>query len=344
MTRLRQTLVDAASDVLKELQPNIWDTRGYDALRLYIKTWKLEERMEAESLTANDIWRDAILDEKLVNSARYKAYVKSGGMHKPDVMAPEAEAVGTGQASDFIMSGHVYGENISLDSIHGIIHTTTERILSFTKFQQDVLRDTLTVYPGSLKKKHEANVVYWVSRLVKHEKREDDVTLPKNMLADYILDYFNEAISAEDRIERAMSQGRPVLQAGLYYFQLDAFLAWLNKRDKEYRWKKTEIKLYLQEIYGSCFQPNARLNRRWRCLSVEKSHGANTIKEKILNDSGSGQDDSAHHGRDGGDEGGQTAPVVPHPVVLESNGGGSEEPSEEGAGLLDAGGVAHPVE
>lgn len=327
MTRLRQTLVDAASDVLKELQPNIWDTRGYDALRLYIKTWKLEERMEAESLTANDIWRDAILDEKLVNSARYKAYVKSGGMHKPDVAAPEAEAAGTEQASDFVMSGHVMGETISLQTTHGNVNTTTERILSFTKFQQDVLRDTLTVYPKSLKKKHEDNVVYWVSRLVKYEKTEDNDTLPQNVLANAMEEFFSEAEKLEGRHERALrTKITPILLDNFYYFQIDALVNWLKKYDRDYHWTRSEVKSFLKNIYRQRFNPGVTIYRVFRCaaIAIKKS---DTTETQILNDSGSGQDDSAHHGRDGGDEGGTPAPVVPHPVVLESNGGGGEEPS-----------------
>ena len=147
MTQLYKTLMSAASDTLKELQPNTWDTLGMDVAKSYVLTWKLADQMEAESISILDVWRDAILEEKLVNGARYKAYVKSGGMYKPEVMAPEAEAAGTGQSADYVMSGHVVGDQICLETIQGSVNTTTERILSFTKFQQDVLRDTLTVYP-----------------------------------------------------------------------------------------------------------------------------------------------------------------------------------------------------
>lgn len=328
MTQLYKTLMSAASDTLKELQPNTWDTLGLDVMKAYVLTWGLTEKMETESITIVDVWRDAILEEKLINGARYKAYVKAGGMYKPDVMAPEAEAVGTAQAPDFVMSGMVYGENISLETEAGTVRTTTERILSFTKFQQDVLRDTLTVYPSNLKKKHEANVINWVGRLVKHEKLEDDATLPKNMLADYILEYFEEAVSDPKRRERAIKHGRPIFYDGAYFFQIDAIMSWLKKRDQEYRWKKAEIKLYLKEIYGRRFNANEKLDRRWRCLSV-RTTGGGTTQTQILDDSGSREDDSAHPGRDGSHEAGQAPAVLPNPLVLKSDGGGGQDTTTE---------------
>ena len=343
MTNLYNTLFSAAGDVLKELQPNTWDTVGLDVMKSYVQRWQLTEKMEAESLTIQDVWRDAILDEKLINSARYKAYVKSGGMYKPDVMAPEAEATGTAQSSDYVMSGHVWGENISLETVSGTVRTTTERILSFKQFQQDVLRDTLTIYPSSLRKKHETNVAEWVARLVKYEKPEDDVTLPKNMLADYILEYLAEAVSDPTRRERAIQHGRPVLDGSDYYFQMDAIMSWLKKRDQEYRWKKTEIKLYLQEIYGRRFHANEKLDRRWRCLCI-RTAGGGTPKTQVLNDSGSGQDDPTAGRRDAGAEAGEDPTILPDTLVLKSDGGGGEDPLTQDPTLPDWRGVADPVE
>lgn len=343
MTNLYTTLFSAAGDILKELQPNTWDTMGLDVMKSYVQRWQLTEKLEAESLTIQDVWRDAILDEKLINSARYKAYVKSGGMYKPDVTAPEAEEAGTAQASDFVMSGHVVGEKICLETTQGSVNTTTERILSFTKFQQDVLRDTLTVYPSSLRKKHETNVAEWVSRLVKLEKASSDETLPQNVLASFMEEFFHDAETEPSRHERTLRlKSGAILVDGVYYFQLGTLLLMMKRYDKDYRWTRSELKLILKSIYGRSLQTTSTVFRVYRCFSiVEKAVSAQT---QVFNDSGSRQDDPADHGRDGGDEAGQGPTVLPDPLILKGNGGGGEDAPTQNPALPDGRGVVSPVE
>lgn len=293
MSSLRSTLLQACEDILRELQPNIWDTRGQDALRLYVKRFELEGRMEAESLTVSEVWRDAILEEKLVNSARYKAYVANGGMYKPDVDSVKAEEAGSEQASDFVLSGHVVGENISLQTVVGQVYTTTEHILSFTKFQQDVLRDTLTVYPNQYRKKHLDNVTYWVSRLVKIEKTETDETLPKNILVDYLQEFFAESEESPERHERALRlKNGAILLDGFYTFQLDTLLNLLKRYDRDTDWTRSKLKSYLKTLYGNKLQTR-RLFSDYRCFTLPESLFATTDQPQILDDGGSRQDDPA---------------------------------------------------
>lgn len=54
------------------------------------------------------------------------------------------------------------GETFELDTVAGPVKTTYRRLLSFTMFSQDVLRDTCTVLPVTWRPPFNAYVRAWI--------------------------------------------------------------------------------------------------------------------------------------------------------------------------------------
>lgn len=339
-----RSLAWEARDILKDLSPHLWDTRGLDALLLFNIRWQIDlPREDVEAALA-----EAITEESVANTARYQQYVASGGRYQPGGIDPETglptvkdNAPGS-QAGGFVTGGRITGDQVILETQFGTVNTTTERILTFRLFQQDVLRSTCQLYESVYKKNHELNVKFWLPLLARVEKREDDDTLPINIFRHYVEEWFENAETEPERFESAIrNKNNVILRDGKeYVFSLDTIMNWLKIVDKERKWKKSEIKIYFQTIYGDRFDNDKRVFncRVFSVMSTRPNLPPGRVivsnppaplphKEEVQHDSGSGEDDTTDLGRPSAPQTGSEPARDPDPVVQQSDGGGSQGPS-----------------
>ena len=335
-----RALLWEAQEVLRDLSPHLWDKRGLDALLLHNIRWNLKLQLE----DVEKVLAEAIAEEASANTTRYKQYVNSGGRFviSSDPITGEQGIVDNAPGSQnmgFVTGGRITGDQVILETEYGTVNTTTERLLTFRLFQQDVLRSTCQLYESRYKKQHELFVKGWLPLLARAEKREDDDTLPLNIFRNYIEEWFENADTEPERFESAIKRKQNVIlkEGKEYLFSLDALMNFLKVVDKERKWKKSEIKIYLQTIYGDRFDNDKRIfgARVFSVMSTRPNlptgrvfvhNPAATVPDQteVQHDSGSGKDDATDPGRPGPAETGSELARDPDPVVQPSDRDGSQ--------------------
>ena len=335
-------------EILRDIPPEVWDRRGWDALIIFNVRFKLE--LPNEDLV--ETFQAAISEEYQANTGRYQAYVASGGRYKltndPITGAPIVNEVPSAQVGDFVTGGRMVGDQIILFTEYGTVHTTTDRILTFRLFQADVLRATGKIYSSAFKRLHEQNLQQWLPQLSRAEKPADDDTSPMNILSAYMEEFLMYAETEVERFEGAIrNKSKAILRDEKeYQFSSDALMTWLKNIDKERKWTKSQVKIYLQHIYGERFSTDKRAyNCRVLAIMLERpdvpAHAslvspatpttpANSAE--VQHDSGSGQDDAVDPGRPGPTQTGGEPARDSDPVVLEGNRTGGEGPTATTAG------------
>lgn len=328
-----------ALDILRNLPPNTWDKYAADLLLMQRNRW----HWDIDTADAHQCVSDAIEQEAEINTARYREYVASGGrvrMKKDPFGGPDQVEIlpVSKQTGGFVMGGRITGDQIILETEVGTVNTSTDRILTFRLFQQDVLRSTCTIYDSRFKKQHEDSVRSWLTHLSRVERREDDDTMPVNILRDYVEEWLQSAETEPMRFETSIRQKhRPILKDDKeYYFSPDTLAAWLKVVDKERKWKKSEIKIYLQTIYGDRFTTDKRLFdiRTFAIMrtrpdvpppaSLVPKPDQPVDQPQVQHDGGSGEDHAADPGHTEPSETGGEPARDPDPVLLESNSDGGE--------------------
>ena len=337
-------LIVEVLEVLRNLTPTTWDLYATDLILIQRVRWNWD-LTNAEAIQA---FYDGVAEEAKINSARYKQYVASGGkviMKKDPFGGPDEVEVlpESNQTGGFVTGGRIVGDQIILETEVGTVNTATDRILTFRLFQQDVLRSTGTIYESRFKKQHESSVSDWLTHLSRAEKKEEDDTLPLNILRDYMEEFLSYAETEPARFESAIkNKFKPILRDGReWQFSPDNITSWLKAVDKERKWKKSEIKIYLQHIYGERFTSEKRaFNCRVFSIMQTKPdvpQNASFIKPaprtepadhtEVQHDSGSGQDHTPDPGRTGPAETGSPAAGDSDPVVQQVHSAGDQGPT-----------------
>jgi hypothetical protein len=335
-------------EILRDIPPEVWDRRGWDALIIFNVRFQLG--LPNEDLV--ETFQAAVIEEYQANTGRYQAYAASGGRYKltKDPITGESivDEVPPAQAGDFVNGGRMVGDQIIAHTQYGTVNTTTDRILTFRLFQADVLRSTGQLYSSLHKKLHEQNLTRWLPQLSRVEKPADDDTSPINIIKNYMEEFLMYAETEFDRFEGSIkNKTKPILRDGKeYMFSHDALMTWLKNIDKERKWTKSQVKIYLQHIYGERFSSDKRAyNCRVLAIMLERpelpAHASLVPAAtpavpadpgEVQHDSGSGKDDAADTGRDRSAEAGSEPPRDSDPVVLQSDRPGGEGPPPPAAG------------
>lgn len=341
MSELSPALRYVLQEIMRDIPPSRWDKYVYDELQLW--NYRMGGQLTSEDM--KDMVKEVIKEEAAINSTRYKEYEKNGGEY---VFNEEGEQV-RGEAPrnmGFVSGGRLTGDQMVLNTEYGVVNTTTERVLSFRLFQQDVLRSTGALYESKHKLKHEQNLKYWLTVISKVERAEDDDTLPINIFKYYLEEWLLNAEVEPERFESAIrNKTRAFIKDGReYIFSPDALMNWLKVVDKERKWKKSEVKIFLQTIYGPHFDGNKRIfKEKYRVFSIMQTRdydvpiagesgdgdanpGEAQDSTQILNDSGSGEDHTAPDGHQADSDDGGTITGDSGAVILEDDGGRSEDP------------------
>ncbi|HNA25164.1 MAG TPA: hypothetical protein PLI01_00385 [Nitrospira sp.] len=328
-----EALVLVGRIILEETTPDTWDRRGYDLFRLQVRRMKRYDEYSDDAL--DEVFRKAILLEGEGNTQRFRLYAKNGGQvakaaesTKPISEAPVSSNPG------FVAKILADGKNLLITTEYGLVDTTTERILSFTLFQMDVLRDTHFVYPSIFKKRHEQNVAAWFQSVVEVKKTTSD--------AEMFNAFFKTAIVDPLSQEAALTQEtRPILRNGVYAFKPNTLLDWARENERYQKLSRPEFVSALTKLYGPDFNSGA-YRFKDRCWTVTAAahdtvmggtgrdkyddEGNAKADPEVQHDGGGRQDDSTHLDVSGAPGEGHLAGPDPGPLVLEERSGRAEEP------------------
>lgn len=350
-----ETLMLLVDRVFADTSPSLWDTRGWDLAKIERDRW-------AKDATGAELaagFNRSLEKERRANTRNWLVYKSNGGKWNgfnevgaplpSEAEAEDLEAEGkfkTSQNQDFVTGGMMSGDQIILHTAYGKVITSVDHILSFKLFQQDVLRYTKFVYPGRYRKLHERNVSNWLERIAfASEDALDDDSLPSNLFQSLLPNFLELAETEPERFERAMRQKQfPIKENNEVIFTMATILEWLRKSDPDHRFKRGELKTFFKEIYGTRFTDSLRRFNLRCCriilapdepgfvepteptpVTLPPANGEDSAgdQQEVLNDSGSGENNTTDLGYREPSEPGLPAAEHDDNVVQPNDGTGS---------------------